>query len=320
VIAPFTDKFSRSYQVGIVSSPRDSLYTYQDRCVVTTLRSRWHLNCVYTLRGSLPFTSRQNTQTNKHESINHKQQQQQLYKQVHNGEDQQYHLQQRATRYVMRTCNVFVPSAKPQLSLQEKLDLAVPAEIPWDRTDRSEVQEYVRMHCHAHPRDGVFRCCDCGRENQLTHFRGAHPFKIVDCGCNHTLCSECITTEILTPVQSMSEDKRRWGNETPYYRICVCGLSHRAAATGDSLGVFEGLCECGQPIEAGKVLYYIGSYLAYRRNPEARAHKLTVESIARKMARLFPPVNPDSSEELPGLSRRGALRRKNHPYGNKTRL
>jgi hypothetical protein len=173
---------------------------------------------------------------------------------------------------VVQAMKSLLPTAKPPLPLQENLDRAQPAESAWDHHDYADDHETRCLYSHAEPRDGLWRCCNCLHENEVTHFRGPHPFKIVECPCAHTLCTTCCTTEILTPVRSMATEvfERRsrtvFNGEVLYCRVCPCGLTHRAVRNGNSLDCQDEPCDCGEPVDAGNY-YFIGSVHEYRRDP-----------------------------------------------------
>jgi hypothetical protein len=198
---------------------------------------------------------------------------------------------------VVQAMKSLLPTAKPPLPLQENLDRAQPAESAWDHHDYADDHETRCLYSHAEPRDGLWRCCNCLHENEVTHFRGPHPFKIVECPCAHTLCTTCCTTEILTPVRSMATEvfERRsrtvFNGEVLYCRVCPCGLTHRAVRNGNSLDCQDEPCDCGEPVDAGNY-YFIGSVHEYRRDPLRRANEVMEEHIekssARQMARLSP--------------------------------
>jgi hypothetical protein len=196
---------------------------------------------------------------------------------------------------VVQAMKSLLPTAKPPLPLQENLDRAQPAESAWDHHDYADGHETRCLYSHAEPRDGLWRCCNCLHEHEVTHFRGPHPFKIVECPCAHTLCTTCCTTEILTPVRSMATEvfERRsrtvFNGEVLYCRVCPCGLTHRAVRNGNSLDCQDEPCDCGEPVDAGNY-YFIGSVHEYRRDPLRRANEVMEEHIekssARQMARL----------------------------------
>ncbi|KAH7077159.1 hypothetical protein FB567DRAFT_552705 [Paraphoma chrysanthemicola] len=178
------------------------------------------------------------------------------------------------------------PKRKP--TLEEQLNHAPPAEPKWNQNDYWDGGgDFPNTYTFADPADGVMVCCN-GHETPLTHFQGRHPFKIVKCStfdCQHILCKQCRTTEILTPISSENmyaiQNQRRdsASAEVRLCRICQkCGLSHRATYDGNSIW-FPPLCACGVPSSSSDVLYFIGSVDAYRRDPQGRAVELTLERI-----------------------------------------
>jgi hypothetical protein len=89
--------------------------------------------------------------------------------------------------------------------------------------------------------DGAWFCCRCTRENPIVHYRGKHPFRVMDCrDCNHVVCRRCFTSNIAeslpldTPNQMKVDEFRTDGDSAVRYAsICSeCGLSHRAKADG----------------------------------------------------------------------------------------
>ncbi|KAH7072875.1 hypothetical protein BKA63DRAFT_576859 [Paraphoma chrysanthemicola] len=198
---------------------------------------------------------------------------------------------------------VLRPSPKREPTLEERLDRALPAEPKWSQKDYYDGGgDFRNTYTYADPADGVMVCCN-GHETPLTHFNGQHPFKIVKCStfrCEHILCKQCRTTEILTPISSAEmyaiQHQRRDSESTEvrFCRICQnCGLSHRASYYGNSTS-FPHLCACGVPSFSSEVLYFIGSVDAYHRDPQGRAVQLTLERIYEKS-----DIQAASSRQLP---------------------
>ena len=124
------------------------------------------------------------------------------------------------------------------LTMQQQLDYAQPAESARTPMVSSEGAgadyDYLRaMKVHD---DGLWLCC-CGFENKLVHWTGPFPFKHLKCGeCEHVLCDNCETTEILTPwnpKMGVIPD----ANGLRLLQVCPsCGLSHRAVVYEDHNG------------------------------------------------------------------------------------
>jgi hypothetical protein len=98
--------------------------------------------------------------------------------------------------------------------------------------------------------DGLWICCRCRHENILRHWKGPFPFKYLRCDrCNRQLCSDCHTSEVLTPwpVGIVSARRPAAGHEVRYCHVCTdCGLSHRAEMEGTTLDFYGITCTgCG---------------------------------------------------------------------------
>jgi hypothetical protein len=166
-------------------------------------------------------------------------------------------------------------------TVQEDFDSVIPAEAP---TEYYIIQENkypaIRaLRSDAEIGDGIWRCCHCRHENVVTHYRGAFPFKYLVCSrCNEMLCSQCHSSEILSPLPyGMIEAPRpRLGREVRYFHICTtCGLSRRAEMEGTTLDFYGVKCAgCGTTSYGDWPRYHIGNNEPYRRDPDASFVKL----------------------------------------------
>lgn len=129
--------------------------------------------------------------------------------------------------------------------------------------------------------DGIWVCCDCRYENILRHYGGQFPFKHLVCaGCKHTLCDDCLTTEIVTPMPTglALAPRPSKGEELRYFQMCPgCGLSHRAGMGRkteilDFCGVT--CAGCGAFSDGDWPRFRIGSVEPYRLDPDASSARL----------------------------------------------
>jgi hypothetical protein len=91
----------------------------------------------------------------------------------------------------------------PKSKLQDQLDKAVPAEVPFHRDHYQDPAKEFSYIFSDEPGDGTRVCC-CKHENRLTHYRRPYPFKVVKCArCDKVICMRCQTTEIMTPARSV---------------------------------------------------------------------------------------------------------------------
>lgn len=119
--------------------------------------------------------------------------------------------------------------------------------------------------------DGAWWCCRDRCENKLIHWSGPHPFDSVKCPCGHTICRECITTNILTIVESTREIiftvPKSTSRDVPYGQICPCGMPHRAKRhelrSMRNLN-FNIVCSCGRRRSSGWLRFKIGSNMDWR--------------------------------------------------------
>ncbi|CAO2649028.1 Nn.00g099770.m01.CDS01 [Neocucurbitaria sp. VM-36] len=189
---------------------------------------------------------------------------------------------------VARALTAFLPYGHRQhdcQALQEKLDAANPAEIVWGEKDYETAGvEYPAICVRTDPGDGLWVCC-CGHENRLVHYRGAFPFKYLNCGrCDHILCPDCRTTEILTPVRAkimlveVEQQSHQQNEEVRFCRLCrSCGLSHRASMDGCHVNFRDVTCPCGKPAITDGSYFYIGDVDAWRCDPAGRAVEMNLE-------------------------------------------
>ncbi|KAF3005800.1 hypothetical protein E8E13_007769 [Curvularia kusanoi] len=122
-----------------------------------------------------------------------------------------------------------------QVSLAEVEQLLKEADVAEDReipepylSAGAEYVEYQTLSVKEW-RDGVWYCCK-KHENPLVHFKGIFPFKRLACGtCNHVLCPDCETTDMIVPLGAETPDVKDAGTELRLFQVCSsCGLSHRA--------------------------------------------------------------------------------------------
>lgn len=138
--------------------------------------------------------------------------------------------------------------------------------------------------------DGLWICCYCHHENILRHWKGRFPFKYLHCDrCSRKLCSDCHTSEILTPwpVGIIHVPPPRAGREVRYCHICTtCGLTHRAEMEDMTLDFYGVLCAgCGSSSYGDWPRYHIGNVEPYRRDPDSTFAKL-VDARADHAAKL----------------------------------
>jgi len=168
-------------------------------------------------------------------------------------------------------------SATASSSLEVQLRKAKPVEAAWRASRYFEIgaENPHLMTANNKQIDGLW-VCHCGEENHLIHYRGAHPFKQLNCTkCHHIMCNECRTSEIITPIPNQATEVFRSrfsaeGSEMAYCSVCQnCGLSHRATLSGGFLDFSVQECDgCMQSLSAASTGYYIGSLFNFRRDPE----------------------------------------------------
>jgi hypothetical protein len=157
------------------------------------------------------------------------------------------------------------------------------------------------------PDDGVWLCCNdnCKNENRVKYYRGTHPFKYLVCRrCNHIFCSECSSSEILTPMDSITmepfeESFAIPAAQVPYFRLCGgCGLTHRGALNVGYLD-FSSCCTCGKDITKKDAYldFFIGSNGEYQGDPEGVIVKLKLDCRLAALDRVIRKRRADAKEE-----------------------
>jgi hypothetical protein len=187
---------------------------------------------------------------------------------------------------LVATMTVLKSAAKPHRTLEQELDSAQRAELPSAQNLRKK-HEYGNLLQASHGNeieDGVFICC-CGAENKIVHFVGAHPFKFINCRvCNHTFCSKCNSSEVLTPIKAVMLPPCQ---ATPSMvsnlgQICAdCGLTHRVTLTPRGLINENVLCHCGSRFDETWIMFGILSPDKYRYDPNAAYVKLKAGRAAQ---------------------------------------
>jgi hypothetical protein len=132
--------------------------------------------------------------------------------------------------------------------------------------------------------DGLWICCRCHHENILRHWKGQFPFKYLRCDrCNRQLCSDCHTSEVLTPwpVGIVTARRPAAGQEVRYCHVCSnCGLTHRAEMEGMTLDFYGVTCAgCGRSSYGDWPRYHIGSVEPYRRDPDSSFVRLVMARV-----------------------------------------
>ncbi|KAJ8116916.1 hypothetical protein OPT61_g1765 [Boeremia exigua] len=228
-------------------------------------------------------------------------------------------------------------SADFPLSMEQQLEYAQPAESARTAgvTPYSAGADYDYLRSMKIRVDGLWLCC-CGAENQLVHWTGPYPFKYLECEkCEHILCGDCETTQILTP---WTKDSRTiLGDSGPRLtQVCPsCGLSHRAVIANDTCKwVPSKRCHCGQLTDATWLRYTMKNPGEYPSNPKRVTRSLknrrqnkqsdpslkvdqrlqehdSAQNAAARRVNSEPPApvdeNPESSWGLHGLRRRHGL-------------
>lgn len=204
------------------------------------------------------------------------------------------------TREDKRLSSLYLPGLNPAPTktkarlgnVQEDFDSTILAELPTE-THLIEENKYPRIRAlrtDAEIGDGLWLCCHCRHENILTHYKGMFPFKYLECNrCKYTLCSDCHTSEILSPIPygMITVPALPHGQEVRYCHVCAdCGLSHRAAIEGTTLDFYGVTCAgCGISSFGNWPRYYIGNNEPYRRDPNTSFVKL-VDRRAQDAARV----------------------------------
>jgi hypothetical protein len=184
-----------------------------------------------------------------------------------------------------------------EIPTQAKLDAAIPAEITY-----RPIIDSIDARIHAPPNDGVWLCCNQHheQENHIKHYQGDYPFKYLTCKmCNHIYCSSCSSSEILTPLESLSKAslEERFDSlfdeliperlldeediEVRFFQLCrTCGLTRRAIFEEAEFKVITA-CPCGKTaVEEEKYIdFFIGSNRNYRNDGNALTQELRLTRI-----------------------------------------
>jgi hypothetical protein len=165
-------------------------------------------------------------------------------------------------------------------TLQKQLDASPRSALSWNGPNirfrgRTQIDD---------PYDGVW-APSCLHENRLIHFGGPHPFKYLKCHCEHILDVNDSTTEILTPVASLTmeifEDRFEDQRDLPASRYCQlcreCGLTHRGVVVDSRIEFLTMPCVCGNTSDKEPMYFYIGDVTAYREKPNDIAVALGLE-------------------------------------------
>ncbi|KAF2740339.1 hypothetical protein EJ04DRAFT_558879 [Polyplosphaeria fusca] len=142
--------------------------------------------------------------------------------------------------------------------------------------------------------DGAWWCCRCARENNISHWKGEHPFKHLECAhCSQLICKQCHTTGLLTwakalELVSYSNGEKLFANpvqvpqfagaEVPYGSVCGdCGLTYRAThytiqkkSKGPFVEIqFETSCVCDNSNALNWRRFQIGTNDDWQVDPDA---------------------------------------------------
>ncbi|KAF2034781.1 hypothetical protein EK21DRAFT_55982 [Setomelanomma holmii] len=177
-------------------------------------------------------------------------------------------------------------------SLQDLFDSAVLAEAPTEPylILENKYPSIRSLRTDADIGDGIWICCYCHHENILRHWKGPFPFKFLCCSrCNRVLCSDCHSSEVLTPWPRglIHAPRPAIEREIRYCHVCTaCGLSHRAEMEGTTLDFYGVTCAgCGTSSYGDWPRYHIGNVEPYRRDPDSSFAKL-IDARADDAARL----------------------------------
>jgi hypothetical protein len=157
------------------------------------------------------------------------------------------------------------------------------------------------------PEDGVWLCCNhqCKNENRVKYYQDAHPFRYLVCRrCDHIFCSECSSSDILTPMDSITMEPFEKSFATPaaqvpYFRLCGgCGLTHRGALDADHLELAS-CCPCGEDISKkdAYIDFFIGSNGEYQDDPEGVIVKLKLDCRLAALDRVIRERRAGAKEE-----------------------
>ena len=195
-----------------------------------------------------------------------------------------------------------------------------------------EYPHLAQMTHGKHMADGVFICCHCGTENELRHYLGNHPLKLVTCRrCDRTYCKECKSSAILTPFPAavlLQSTRYAKSLKERSARLCSnCGLTHRRGSSG-----FSSRCSCGVRPSAEDITFALLPPDSYQRDPEGITVQLRVDT---QLAKALPakPVqvvrgverNPTPNTDLPRPQntvpqRQHAIRRQHSPRQSRPRV
>jgi hypothetical protein len=128
----------------------------------------------------------------------------------------------------------------------------------------------------------VYGCAaNAATRTSFRHYEGRFPFKHLVCrNCERPLCTECITTEIASPIDGglTLAPRPSKGQELRYFQTCPsCGLSHRAEmGRKTEILDFCGItcAGCGAVSDGDWPRFRIGSVESYRRDPDASSARL----------------------------------------------
>lgn len=190
---------------------------------------------------------------------------------------------------------ILKPMLKPfdKKTVQWELEDAKPAQKEWsaeDLVDAGVDQEHlIGLQEHG---DGAFVCCN-GHENILKQYECRFPFKYVKCGrCDHTLCTECHTTDILEPYTATMPKTVALAH-IPHGRICAvcdsCGLTHRPVRMIKEI-TFNRVCQCGEKLQAALFmnLFLVGDAYEFHCDPTRQAFEVNMqytEAASRRAAK-----------------------------------
>jgi hypothetical protein len=184
-----------------------------------------------------------------------------------------------------------------EIPTQAQLDAAIPAEITY-----RQIIDSIDARIHAPPNNGVWLCCNQHheQENHIKHYQGDYPFKYLTCKmCRHIYCSSCSSSEILTPLESLSKAslEERFDSlfdvliperlldeediEVRFFQLCrACGLTRRAIFEEPEFKVITA-CPCAKTaVEEEKYIdFFIGSNRKYRDNGDALTQELRLTRI-----------------------------------------
>jgi hypothetical protein len=185
------------------------------------------------------------------------------------------------SNFIVKALTAFLRTQTEVDGLQKVFDSATPADHP----------VYPRSYLGPDIFDGVWICCR-GHENTLVHLTGPHPFKHLKCRfCEHVICPKDSTSEILTPISSMTMEPFQgrftaqkkapeypWLSREPRYCLVCrsCGLTHRGTIVSSRIEFRTAPCVCGQEPDEEGMYFFIGSGEEYRRDPQGKTVEVTL--------------------------------------------